>query len=286
MISQRFFGHPESPLFAVYHQPRGRSKQSGDVRAAVICPSIGQEYNRTHWTLRLLANQVARRGVHVLRLDYHGIGDSAENIDQIDSLNVWRSDISPAIEHLKQKTNANSVMLIGQRFGAALASQIACQRLDVNGVVLWEPVTDGKAYLDTLRQMHATMLDLWVCKMQTPNNESIEEIVGSQFQRSLIQEIEAFRLQLDQVVQPQLIIDTPQRHELYWHSEPGTQLLIEEARASSWHELEECESAWLRPETLRTVVNKVVEMFDRLQGFNALGPLTSTTLTQTMEATS
>lgn len=282
MISQHFFGHPESPLFAVHHQPRGGKKQHGDVRAAIICPPIGQEYNRTHWTLRLLANQVARRGVHVLRLDYHGIGDSAQNADQIDSLDVWHNDIAQAMEHLKQETGAHSVMLIGQRFGAALAASVASRRPDVNGVVLWEPVTDGKAYLDALRQMHATMLDLWVCKMQTPNNESIEEILGSRFQRSLIREIESSQLKLDQVLQPQLIIDETALQDSYSHPELGLQLLIEETRSASWNELEELEAAWLRPETLRTLVKKVVDMFDRLQRFDALGPIDP----HTMEATS
>ena len=95
---QQYFGHPESPLFGVYHAPRG--KRAKDDCAVLICPPIGQEYIRTHWCLRLIANQVARAGAHVLRLDYHGMGDSSGRIEQIDSVDTWQSNIDEAIEHL------------------------------------------------------------------------------------------------------------------------------------------------------------------------------------------
>lgn len=267
MISQRFFGHPESPLFGVYHQPRG--KQSGNnIRAALICPPIGQEYNRTHWTLRLLANQVARRGVHVMRMDYHGIGDAAQNVEQIDQLSVWHHDIGQAIDHLKKETGASTVSLIGQRFGAALASQVATQRSDVNSAVLWEPILDGKQYLADLRQMHATMLDLWVCKMKTIADGTVEEILGSRFQTSLLNEIDQLQINLSDVIQPQLIVDSTASD--WSHSEPGTQFVIQDERPVSWYELAELEAAWLRPETMRTLVKKIVDMYDRLERFDAL----------------
>jgi pimeloyl-ACP methyl ester carboxylesterase len=269
MISQRFFAHLESPLFGVYHKPRGRSAAS-KVRATVICPPIGQEYNRTHWTLRLFANQIARNGIHVLRMDYHGIGDSAENVDQIDSLKIWRDDIEQAIDHLKKESGAETVLLTGLRLGGALAAEVAMERPDVNGLVLWESIIEGQSYLDSLRKMHATMLDLWVCKMKSPNDSNIEEILGSQFQRSLVDEIEQLKLDLSEVVQPQLIVDSETRAGIYSHPEPGTQFIIEDERATSWCELAELESAWLRPDILRQLVRKMKDMFDRLERFNAL----------------
>ena len=276
MISQQFFGHPESPLFGVHHQPRSKST-GAKVRAAVICPSIGQEYNRTHWTLRLLANQIARKGIHVLRMDYHGIGDSAQNIDQIDRLGIWQSDIDQSIDHLKKESGAETVLLIGQRFGGSLAAQTAMRRPDVNGVVLWEPILDGKEYLDALRKMHATMLDLWVCRMNTPNNNEIEEILGSQYLRSLVNEIEQLKLDVSKIVQPQLIVDSESRSDLYSHPEPGSQFVMTDERATSWYELAELESAWLRPDVMRRLVGKVKDMFDRLERFNALVPVLETT---------
>jgi alpha/beta superfamily hydrolase len=267
-MKQRFFGHPESPLFGVYHPPRGKNR--GAVRAALVCPPIGQEYNRTHWTLRLMANQVARRGVHVLRMDYHGIGDSAQSVDEIDSISIWQNDIEQAIDHLKRQTGAETVMLVGQRFGGTLAAQVAMERPDVNSVLLWEPIVEGESYIDQLRKMHAQMLDLWVCKMATPNDDDIEEILGSQYRRSLLEEIEAIQLNVGSIIQPQLIVDVESANQDFSHPGSDLQKIILDPRATSWTDIQELESAFLRPKTMRKIVGSIDEMFKRLERFDAL----------------
>lgn len=272
-MNQQFFGHPESPLFGVYHRP---AQVRGDraPRAVLICPPIGQEYNRTHWALRLLANQLTRKGIHVLRLDYHGIGDSSQDVDQIDSLNIWTRNIDQAITHLKQTSGAETVMLLGQRFGGTLAAMVTRQRPDVNSLVLWEPVSDGSAYLEELRTMHAQMLDLWVCKMRTPNDQHGEEILGSLYSPSLLNEIETTRLDLQSIVQPQLIVDVQSRASYYAHAEPSLQKYLPTADPTSWFDLNELETACLRSETTRVIVQLVDEMFGRLEHFGALRILT------------
>lgn len=268
-MKQRFFGHPESPLFGVYHKPRGLSVR-GAPRAAIICPPIGQEYNRTHWALRLLANQLTRRKIHVLRVDYHGIGDSAQSIDQIHGLRIWKQNISQALEHLKQESGAETVMLIGQRLGATLSALVAKERADVNSVVLWEPVTNGRAFLDQLRKMHAQMVDLWVSRMTSENNDGFEEILGSRFCRSLLNEIEAIKLDIGSVIQPQLVVDQDSNRDDYQHSEPSLMKFFPSFRKSSWGELKELETAYLRPEMTREMVKFIDEMFQRLSHFEAL----------------
>ncbi len=82
-----FFGNPERPLFGVYHPPRGTASQPP--RAVLICAPLGQEYIRTHWTLRLFAKQLNRKGIHVFRMDYEGTGDSAGRLDEVTSLETW-----------------------------------------------------------------------------------------------------------------------------------------------------------------------------------------------------
>lgn len=269
MKKQQFFGQPDSPLFGVYHRPRGTAARTD--KAVLICPPIGQEYNRTHWTLRLMANQIARRGAHVLRMDYRGLGDSSMGCDEIETLETWWKDIGTAIDHLKSQTGADSVMLIGQRMGGTLAAEVAQVRPDVNSVVLWEPVVDGKQYLDGLRKMHSMMLDLWVCKMKTPNDETKEEILGSQFRRSLLNEIENLKLDLGRIIQPQLIVDVAQSENEYAHPEPSLQKIIRDERDAAWHDLDELESAFLRPEISREIVKFVDAMFKRLEFFGVVG---------------
>lgn len=242
----------------------------GVPRAAIICPPIGQEYNRTHWALRLLANQLTLKNVHVLRLDYHGIGDAAQNLEQVDELEIWKQNIIQAIDHLKQESNSETVMLIGQRIGGTLASMVAQERVDVNSLVLWEPVVNGKEYLTELRKMHAQMLDLWVCQMETEDSDSFEEILGSRYARKLLQAIEEVRLDVDATIQPQLIVDQKNRRDQYVHSDPSLLKFVSTLRSSSWHQLKELETAYLRPEITREIVMTIDDMFQRLDRFDAL----------------
>ena len=267
-MKHQFFGNVDSPLFGVHHPPRGIAKKT--VRAVMICPPIGQEYIRTHWCLRLMANQLARNGCHVLRMDYHGIGDSAGDLGDITSTAQWIDNIKTGIDHLKQLSGAGTVMLAGLRFGAALAAEVAQTRNDVNALVCWEPTLDGQEYLDELRVMHQRMLDLWVCKMSTPDNEQSEEMLGSRFQRTLVQEIEQAKVRLDKVVQPQLIVIPSKPIVNFVHPEHAIQKVVSTEDEYNWAELRSLETAWLRSQTARVIVKSIAEMFVRLEKFNAV----------------
>ena len=262
-----FFGHPESPMFGVYHPPRGKSR---DRRAVVVCPPVGQEFIRSHWMLRLLATQLARRGIHTFRFDYHGVGDSAGKVEQVNSLSVWTSNIQQAIDRLKYIANVDSVMLVGLRLGALLAAKVAASRDDVNSVVLWESVFDGKAYVDGLRKMHSDMLDLWVCKMDTPDDENIEEILGSRYQRSLLDQLESEQFDVATIRQPQLILESPNETRTLTHPVPGLQKVIRTERGGDWNDLKELETALLRPKATSTIVSSAADMFQRLNRFGVI----------------
>jgi alpha/beta superfamily hydrolase len=274
-MSARFFGHPESPLFGFYHAARRGTRRSSSQQAAancaaVICPPIGQEYIRTHWCLRLLAKQLARIGIHVLRMDYHGVGDSSGTPEQISSLSDWTRNIEQSIDHLKAESGALTVMLIGQRLGGTMAAQVARHRCDVNSLVLWEPIIHGRDYLNGLRSMHAQMLDLWVCKMTTPADQQVEEILGSRYARPLLDEIEQTQLNVAAVSQPQFIVDIDSRKQAYSHPEPSLLRVVTEENKGSWDDLSVLETARLRPKTTRTIVKTIDDMFNRLDRFGAL----------------
>ena len=138
-MKHEFFGDTQSQLFGVHHSPRGIAKKPA--RAVLICPPIGQEYIRTHWCLRLTANQLCRNGAHVLRMDYTGMGDSAGSLQDVQSLDQWIDDVLMGIKRLKELSGAGTVMLVGLRMGAMLAAQAARLSNDVNSLVLWEPVS-------------------------------------------------------------------------------------------------------------------------------------------------
>lgn len=263
-----FFGNSNHPLYGVYHKPHRANDLAP--RAVVICSPLGQEYIRSHWNGKLLAKQLARSGAHVLRFDLTGHGDSAGKIRDLKSLQPWINDVGQAIAWVRKKSNADNVMLIGLRFGATLSALTAMQRDDVHSLVAWEPVVDGLSYLRNLRTMHAKMMDLWVTAMKTPNDLEKEEILGFNFKRQLLDEIEQTKLDLSKLYLPQLIVDLKSNRQSFSHTEPSLQRVVRTDDEAAWNQLLTMETAWLRPQTNRLIVKTVADMFDRLKRIGAL----------------
>jgi uncharacterized protein len=131
------FGGAERRLFGVYDPA---SKNSGALRAAVVCHPSGDEQVHAYRTLRQLAARMCRAGIHVLRFDYYGTGDSFGETGEGD-IASWCGDIETAIAELKDMTGAPKVSLVGLRLGANLAARVAAGRPDeIDNLVLWEPL--------------------------------------------------------------------------------------------------------------------------------------------------
>jgi len=126
----------EQHLFGCWHPGRGR-------RAVVICMSLGHEYQRMHRAGRQLAVQLSRAGIHALRFDYSGCGDSA---DVEFTLDQAQHDVIDAIALAKSK-GASLITVIGVRLGVALALP-GMNIPGVDSLVLWEPVVDGATCRD------------------------------------------------------------------------------------------------------------------------------------------
>ncbi len=262
-----FFGSENAQLLGVHHEAR---RAVGPVRAAVICPPIGQEYIRTNWGLRLLAKQLARKNIHVLRFDFAGHGDSYGSPQDIDSLSLWERDIDLAANWLQTTVGVDKVMLIGLRLGGTLAMNVALDHPAVHSIVAWEPVTCGSVYLQELRRIHRQMTDLWYRPTRTINDNTSEEILGTVYHRRALVEIEKLKFACDECNLPQLIIDLESRLARFNHSEPSLQKAIGVNDEYDWTRFESLESAWLRPQTTRLITSMIDDMFNRLEKFGAL----------------
>ncbi len=141
-----FFGSSKRQLFGAYHPPAsGRARK----RAVVLCYPWGQEYLRAHRAFRRLTALLGSAGVHVLRFDYAGTGDSAgEGTDATIATAV--EDIGTAIDELKDMSGIPRVGLVGLRLGAMLGAMAATGRRDVDSIVMWDPVLDGREYIEEL----------------------------------------------------------------------------------------------------------------------------------------
>lgn len=149
------FGPPSRQLHGVHHPAApGRSPAP----AVLMCNPFGQEAVRTHRMYRVLADRLARAGVHVLRFDYHGTGDSSGD-DTDGNLDIWRDDVLLAHQELQRRALGASVSWLGARLGATLAALAALKApAPPARLLLWEPVLDGRAYLDALTAQHRTAL--------------------------------------------------------------------------------------------------------------------------------
>ncbi len=154
------FGSSQKRLFGVYHAPEGPKGSRGGI---VLCQPHGHEYVRAHRSLRNLAVRLSGAGVHVLRFDYFGTGDSAGDSDA-GTFAQWQQDVGSAIDELKDMGNLSRVSLVGVRLGATLAALAASSRKDVDALVLWDPIVRGAAYVKEQLDLQSQWLDTrrWV----------------------------------------------------------------------------------------------------------------------------
>jgi pimeloyl-ACP methyl ester carboxylesterase len=128
--------------------------------AVLFCNPFGQEAVRTKPMYRAFADRLLRLGVHALRFDYHGTGDSpGEGDDQ--SLQDWIRDTRAAREALLRATDSRRLQIFGLGLGATIAARAAFDLDPVpERLILWEPVTDGAAYVERMQAAHRQELTL------------------------------------------------------------------------------------------------------------------------------
>lgn len=149
------FGPASRKLYGVFHPAATRRTPP---RAVLLCNPFGQEAVRTHRLYRLLAERLAREGVNVLRFDYHATGES-DGDDEAGDLEGWRADVATADAELRRRSGAARCTWFGARLGGTLAAAAAVAADPRPArLVLWEPVTDGAAYLADMARSQARAL--------------------------------------------------------------------------------------------------------------------------------
>ncbi len=181
-----FFGPSDQQLFANYH-PAVR----GDGRVlTVICPPLFSEYMRAHSVLRELAVSLSEGGQHVLRLDYRGTGDSFCDLSEV-GVSDWVEDIQLAVREGRELSGSSVVRLLGVRAGALLACKSAGALIDVQRLVLWDPVPDGASYLQDLRDAQATLLEQHFYLSRDERREAKQEYAGHRISDRMVGELGA-----------------------------------------------------------------------------------------------
>jgi pimeloyl-ACP methyl ester carboxylesterase len=149
------FGQHERRMFGVYHQAQASASRP----AVVLCNAFGQEAIRAHRFNRTLAERLAKAGHAVLRFDYFGTGDSMG--DDLDfSLGGASQDLLTAHDELHRRSNAQQIVWIGMRLGGTIALRAAHSApAELSKLIVWDPIIDGGAYLEYLRERHLDSLE-------------------------------------------------------------------------------------------------------------------------------
>ncbi|GEM_PF-244404 len=185
-----FFGNSERQLFGIYHEPDDSVDSSRQSRAVLLAYPGVQEYNTSHWAFRRLASMLNRAGLHVLRFDYFGTGDSMGRLE--DGLpSLWTEDLHEAIAELRELSGAKQVSLVGLRLGAALAYLACDQKHGLDTLCLWDPVVSGAEYLRELQSQHDN-LSLLLLHARRP--QRLDELLGYPCTPEFRAQVEAIRL--------------------------------------------------------------------------------------------
>jgi len=200
-----YFGTSAKSLFGIYHPPLAQADRETGV---VLCNPFGSEYVNSHRALRQLALRLSRAGFHALRFDYYGSGDSAGESHEVD-IDEWKRDIAMAAEELKKRGGLSKVSLVGLRLGSTLAALTARERGDVESLLLWEPILDGKGYIEELRSLHKAWLrdQLFPELRTTDQKKEPAEIIGFPLTERIQRSLESIQLSsLDRITAKHVLI--------------------------------------------------------------------------------
>jgi pimeloyl-ACP methyl ester carboxylesterase len=138
---------------------------------------MGHEYIASHRAYRQLAVRLADIGFPVLRFDFYGCGDSRGNCKQ-GQIRQWLTDVEVAIAELRRRCRLEKICLGGLRLGASLSMVSAAERLDIDGIVLWDPVVSGEHYVEELARLQQDIVErfstpLFPCSLDGKATESL-----------------------------------------------------------------------------------------------------------------
>ncbi len=123
------------PVVAMVTEPCAPSVGLGVVLFSPGGYTISSQRNR--WGTKL-ADQLSRIGIHTIRLDYRGIGDSAGEIETFAHELPFVGEGTAAISELRQR-GVEDFVLIGQCFGARTALALAPDVEGLRGVFAISP---------------------------------------------------------------------------------------------------------------------------------------------------
>jgi pimeloyl-ACP methyl ester carboxylesterase len=119
--------------------------------AVLVCGPVGHEAVNAYPSVLQVAGGLALAGMHVLRFDYPGSGDSSGHDDDSGRVDAWREAIVAAAAELRRLSGVDRIALFGIRLGGTLACEVAGRVGGVTSLVLWAAPSRGRDFVRELR---------------------------------------------------------------------------------------------------------------------------------------
>jgi exosortase A-associated hydrolase 2 len=142
-LDPAFIEGSRGSLFAMHHAP---AHFNDSTECFIIIPSFAVEMNRCRYMQTLFAQALNKQGYGLLSVDPFGTGDSAGNFSEAD-WDQWKKDGVSATDYAIQ-LGYKHISFLAIRLGALLAMEAAPYIDNLKRIVLWQPVTNGKATLN------------------------------------------------------------------------------------------------------------------------------------------
>ena len=156
--------------FCLYYPPQGQA------RGAVLhVPAHAEEMNKSRRMVARQARMLAAQGIGVLQLDLFGCGDS-DGLSGEARWEIWRQDVLRAMGWLRAQDD-QPLSLWGLRLGGLLALDVAQERDDLTSVLLWQPVTEGAAYLTQFLRLRLAA-DMLASSSSAGNTDALREVLA------------------------------------------------------------------------------------------------------------
>ncbi len=196
-----YFGPPDRRCFAAIDSPSAPHRAT-----VVVLPPIGYEQVAGHLAIRRLTRRLAAGGIRSVRIDYHGTGNSMGDMHDPDRFEAWTASAVDAIERATA-ADGEPPIVVALRLGCLVAEQ-AARVADIAGMVLWDPILDGRRHVRTLK-----LLGQGLGPIPLPHPDDVAA-GGIVYPGALLRRLATLRLSTDRLHVPALIVSRVESPEL------------------------------------------------------------------------
>ncbi|MDJ0793298.1 MAG: alpha/beta hydrolase [Woeseiaceae bacterium] len=158
--------------------------------AVLMCHAFSEERQKSYRSTYLFARQLASVGIPSMRFDYFGTGDSRGNLSDV-TLHSMTDDTVEACHEIRERFQVDSIVLLGVRLGAAVATRAANRLGDIDRMIFWNPVIEGRRFLRDLTRTEA-MINL--ARKKRPSAEQKVDVTGIEVDADTLSETMASQL--------------------------------------------------------------------------------------------